>query len=46
MTYKMIKKNYDRGLWNAQMVAKGVEKGVITATQYEEITGEAYQVNQ
>ena len=40
MTYEMIKKNFDRGLWNKQMVAKAVEKNVITKEQYTEITGE------
>jgi len=38
----MIKKNYDRGLWTKQMVAICVIKGVITAEQYMEITGEVY----
>ncbi len=40
MTYEQIKKNFERKLWNKQMVAKAVEKKVITAEQYEEITGE------
>lgn len=42
MTYEIIKKNYDRGLWNAQMVKVAVVKNVITPEQYQEITGEAY----
>ena len=42
MTFEIVKKNYDRKLWNKQMVAVAVVKGVITAAQYEEITGEAY----
>ena len=42
MTFEQIKKNYDRKLWNKQMVAKAVEKGIITAEQYEEITGEKF----
>lgn len=42
MTFEMIKRNYDRGLWNKQMVAVAVAKGVITAEQYQEITGEVY----
>ena len=42
MNYEMIKRNYDRGLWNKQMVALAVKKGVISAAQYQEITGEAY----
>ncbi|NLY44114.1 MAG: XkdX family protein [Clostridiaceae bacterium] len=42
MTFEIIKKNYDRGLWNKQMVAVAVNKGVITAEEYEQITGEPY----
>ena len=42
MTLEQIKKNYERKLWNKQMVAKAVEKGVITAEQYEEITNEKF----
>ncbi len=42
MTYEVIKKNFDRKLWNKQMVAVAVTKGVITADQYKEITGEDY----
>ncbi|WP_425805251.1 XkdX family protein [Desulfitobacterium sp. Sab5] len=42
MTFEMIKKNYDRGLWNKQMVKVAVVKNVITAEQYFEITGETY----
>ena len=42
MTYEVIKRNYDRKLWNKQMVAVAVVKGVITETQYQEITGEVY----
>lgn len=43
MNFEMIKRNFDRGLWNAQMVAVAVAKGVITAAQYKEITGETYK---
>ena len=39
MTFEQIKRNYDRKLWNKQMLAKAVEKGVITAEQYKKITG-------
>lgn len=42
MTYEIIKKNYDRGLWNIQMVKIAVVKKVITAEQFKEITGEEY----
>lgn len=42
MTYEAIKRNFDRKLWNAAMVAVAVKKGVITPDQYQEITGEDY----
>lgn len=38
MTYQIIKKNFERGLWNEQMVKIAVQKGVITQEQYKEIT--------
>ncbi len=40
MSFEIIKKNYDRGLWTKEMVKLAVVKGVITANQYKEITGE------
>lgn len=42
MTYESIKRNFNRKLWNAKMVAVAVKKGVITAEQYKEITGKDY----
>lgn len=42
MTFEMIKRNYDRGLWGAPMVAVAVAKRVITPAQFEEITGLEY----
>lgn len=42
MSYELIKKNYDRGLWTIQMVKIAVVKNVITAEQFKEITGEDY----
>ncbi len=42
MTFEIIKSNYDRGLWNKKMVAKAVEKEVITAEEYQVITGKKY----
>ena len=42
MTYEIIKKNYDRGLWSKQMVDIAVKKGIITPEQYKEITGDDY----
>lgn len=37
-----IAKWYKQGLWTAAMVANAVKKGVITAADYREITGEMY----
>lgn len=42
MSYERIKAHYEAGLWNVQMVRNAVRKGVITAEQFEEITGIAY----
>lgn len=42
MNYETIKRNYDRGLWSAQMVKMAVKKGIITKEQYTEITGRQY----
>ena len=42
MNFETIKRNYERGLWNAAMVKMAVRKGVITKEQYKEITGQVY----
>ena len=42
MNLKTIKSNYDKGLWSKSMVRIAVRKGVITAEQFTEITGEPY----
>lgn len=42
MNYDTIKKNFERGLWNAQMVKMAVRKGVITPEQFKEITNQIY----
>lgn len=42
MNFETIKRNFDRGLWNIAMVRMAVKKGVITAEQFKEITGEKY----
>lgn len=42
MTYEIVKRNYDRKLWNKEMVKIAVVKGVITSEQYKEITGDDY----
>lgn len=42
MTYELVKRNFDRGLWTANMVRLAVRKGVITKEQFKEITGKDY----
>ena len=42
MNFETIKKNFDRGLWNVPMVKMAVRKGIITAEQFKEITGQDY----
>ena len=37
MTFEIIKRNFDRGLWNEQQVRKAFEKGVITQEQLNKI---------
>lgn len=37
-----IKKWYEQGLWTKDMVKNAVNKGIITADDYKEITGEEY----
>ena len=41
--FNLVKRYYDNGLWNKVMVRNAVVKGWITATEYEEITGEVYE---
>lgn len=43
MNFETIKRNFERGLWNAAMVKLAVRKGVITKAQYADITGRAYR---
>ena len=42
--FEKVKEYYDKGLWTNGMVANAVVKGWITAAEYEEITGEPFQV--
>lgn len=37
-----IAKWYAQGLWTADMVRNAVKKGILSARDYEEITGEQY----
>lgn len=41
--YNLVKRYYDNGLWNKEMVRNAVVKSWITAAEYEEITGEVYE---
>lgn len=43
MDFEGVKRNYDRKLWNKQMLKVCVTKKVITPEEYKEITGEEYQ---
>jgi hypothetical protein len=40
MSYEIVKRNYELGLWSIQMVRIACEKGVITGEQFKDITGE------
>lgn len=42
MTYEIVKRNYDKGLWTISMVRLAVRKGVITKDQFKEITSEEF----
>jgi hypothetical protein len=39
MSYELIKRNYELGLWSIQMVRMALEKRIITQEQFKEITG-------
>ena len=43
MNFERIKRNYNDGLWSIDMVKVAVKKGVITETQFLEITGVVYE---
>lgn len=38
MNFELIKKNFDRGLWNKKQVEIAKEKGIITDEEYKKIT--------
>lgn len=40
MTFEIIKRNYDRGLWNKKQVETAKNKGLITEEEYKQIVGE------
>lgn len=39
MTFDIIKRNYDRGLWNKKQVEIAKNKGLITENEYKQIVG-------
>jgi hypothetical protein len=44
MNFEMIKRNFNKGLWNIDMVRVAVKKGIITKEQFQEITGVEYSI--
>jgi hypothetical protein len=42
MTFEIIKRNFNRGLWGEAMVRVAVVKKVITPQEFFEITGTSY----
>ena len=41
--YELVKKYFDKGLWNKKKVHDAVVKEWITADEYEEIVAEGYE---
>lgn len=37
MNFELIKKNFDRGLWNEKQVEIAKKKGIITEEEYKKI---------
>lgn len=44
MWFNRIKRFYDGGYWTKEMVADAVVAGKIAAGQYEDITGDVYEI--
>ena len=42
--FEKIKSWYESGIWSKEWVRNAVVKGKITAEEYQEITGEPFQV--
>ena len=42
--YQIVKDYYDNGMWSKKKVRNAVVKEWITPEEYEEITGEPYEV--
>lgn len=41
--FQKVKEYYDKGLWSISRVRDSVEKGWITAAEFEAITGKPYE---
>lgn len=41
--FELVKNYYNDGLWKKKAVKNAVKREWITATEYEEITGEVYE---
>ena len=41
--FEKVKRYYEKRYWSIDMVRNAVAKGWITESQFEEITGEAYE---
>ena len=42
--FELVKRKYDNGEWTDKMLRALVKAGRITAAEYEQITGEKYEV--
>jgi len=42
LRFELVKRYYDRGLWNIERVAQAVKHNWITTDEYLEITGQPY----
>jgi hypothetical protein len=45
MTYEILKDYYEKKLWNENLLKMAVRKGIITASEFLEITGNEYVAN-
>lgn len=40
MNFELIKRNFEKGSWDAGMVKTALDKGIITQEQFDELVGE------
>lgn len=41
--YEKVKRYHSMGIWSRKMLINAVDKGWITAEEFEQITGQSYQ---